>query len=85
VTIPQFDTYVIAAFGNDRFNVDTAEKAVSRLFGKVTDSTDPADGGLGADPVDFVLTQRAEGKIKDYPLGCGGFEYKNPVPAPLDR
>jgi hypothetical protein len=85
VTIPQFDTYVIAAFGNDRFNVDTAEKAVSRLFGKVTDSTDPADGGLGADPVDFVLTQRAQDKIKDYPLGCGGFESKNPVPAPLDR
>ncbi len=85
VKIPQFDTYVIAAFGNDRFNVDTAEKAVSRLFGKVTDSTDPADGGLGADPVDFVLTQRAEGKIKDYPLGCGGFENKNPVPAPQDR
>lgn len=82
---PQFDTYVIAAFGKDRFNVATAEETVERLFGEATDSTDPSDGGLGADPVDFVLDQIAEGKVKDYPLSCGGWEDSNTVPAPLDR
>lgn len=85
MSLPQFDAYVIAAFGKDRFNVETADKTVERLFGETADSTDPADGGLGADPVDFVLSQKAEGKIKDYPLGCGGFEDENKVPAPLDR
>jgi hypothetical protein len=85
LSLPQFDAYVIAAFGKDRFNVETADKTVERLFGETADSTDPADGGLGADPVDFVLAQKAEGKIKDYPLGCGGFEDENKVAAPLDR
>ncbi|MCB0920601.1 MAG: hypothetical protein KDC08_02165 [Actinobacteria bacterium] len=83
--LPQFDAYVIAAFGKDRFNVETADKTVERLFGATADSTDPADGGLGADPVDFVLSQKADGKVKDYPLGCGGFEDENTVPAPFDR
>lgn len=46
---------------------------------------DPANGRLGADPVDFVLSQKADGKVKDYPLGCGGFEDENTVPAPFDR
>ncbi len=84
-TTPQFDTYVIAAFGKDRFNVETADQTVKRMFGKSVDSTDPKDGGLGADPVAFVLQQLAEGKVKDYPLGCGGFSDTNNVPAPLER
>ena len=82
---PQFDTYVIAAFGKDRFNVATADETVERLFGETADSTDPSDGGLGADPVDFVLDQIAQKKVKDYPLSCGGWEDTNTKPAPLDR
>lgn len=83
-TTPQFDVYVISQ-GNNRYNIATAEETVERLFGENVDSTDPAAGGLGADPVDYILSQTREGKIVEFPLGCGGFSSENTEPAPLDR
>lgn len=80
--LPQFDTYVIAQIGN-RFNVETPVEHLEKLFGAAEDSSDPVDGGLGQDPVDYVLAQINEGNVQKLPLMCGGFEGVNKVPAPL--